>query len=308
MTVFCAAVDWGTSSFRLWLLDAAGQVLAQRRSAEGLSHCIPDRFAEVLDSHLSALDAPRDLPVVICGMAGARQGWVEAPYITIPTPLDQISSAAIRLPDAGRDICILPGLAQRDATAADVMRGEETQLLGAFGKSTGNLTACLPGTHSKWVKLENGEVCRFMTFLTGELFAAIRHHTILAHAETGSAYEHDEQAFAQAVGMALARPAALTSALFSVRGRELLGYAKPQSAASVISGLLIGVEIAAVIEAGWTAGQVSLVATGPLGARYNEALTIAGISAGTVDAEAAVIDGLFDAALQRHSPRKRSTT
>ena len=128
-----AAVDWGTSSFRLWLVDGAGRALAERRSDEGMMAAARSGFAAVLHAHLAALSAPPDLPVIICGMAGARQGWVEAGYVDTPAPLAAIPAGAVIVPEKSRDVRILPGIAQRDRDAPDVMRGEETQLLGALG-------------------------------------------------------------------------------------------------------------------------------------------------------------------------------
>src|ERR1700747_3755838 len=142
-----AAVDWGTSSFRLWLIDDTGCVLAERRSHEGMMAAAKPGFAAVLQSHLSAVQAPGDLPVIICGMAGARQGWVEAGYIDTPAPLAAILARAAIVPGQSRDIRILPGIAQRDVAAPDVMRGEETPLPGALGGDIANAAlVCMPGT------------------------------------------------------------------------------------------------------------------------------------------------------------------
>ena len=127
------AVDWGTSSFRLWLVDRAGNVLGERRSHEGMMAAGKLGFATVLQSHLEAVDAAPGLPVIVCGMAGARQGWVEAGYVDTPARLASIPEHAVPVPGQDRDIRILPGIAQRDPRAPDVMRGEETQLLGALG-------------------------------------------------------------------------------------------------------------------------------------------------------------------------------
>src|SRR5262249_34773842 len=127
------AVDWGTSSFRLWLIDRTGNVLAERRSHEGMMAAGKPGFGTVLQSHLDAVGAAPSLPVMICGMAGARQGWVEAGYVDTPAPLAAVLQQAVAVPGQDRDIRILPGIAQRDRQAPDVMRGEETQLIGALG-------------------------------------------------------------------------------------------------------------------------------------------------------------------------------
>ena len=140
-------------------------------------------FATVLQSHLDAVGAANDLPVIICGMAGARQGWVEAGYIDTPAHLASILERAVSVPGEARDIRILPGIAQRDPNAPDVMRGEETQLLGALGAdAASDAVVCIPGTHSKWATVKGGTVERFATFMTGELFSVVSRETILSHA------------------------------------------------------------------------------------------------------------------------------
>src|ERR1044071_1708813 len=137
------AVDWGTSSFRLWLVDRAGNVLGERRSSEGMMAASKLGFAALLQSHLEAVGAAPGLPVVVCGMAGARQGWVEAGYVDTPARLTSILQHAVPVPGQGRDIRILTGIAQRDPRAPDVMRGEETQLLGALGvDAAGEAVVC----------------------------------------------------------------------------------------------------------------------------------------------------------------------
>src|SRR6476620_4723586 len=146
------AVDWGTSSFRLWLVDRAGNVLGERRSHEGMMAAGKLGFATVLQSHLGAVGAAPALPIVVCGMAGARQGWVEAGYVETPAQLASIPEHAVSVQGQDRDIRILLGIAQRHPKAPDVMRGEETQLLGALGvDAVEDAVVCMPGTHSKWV-------------------------------------------------------------------------------------------------------------------------------------------------------------
>src|SRR6185312_9367230 len=129
----CAAIDWGTSTFRLWVLDADGHVLAERRSADGLQSIgAKEGFPGVMESHLAEVRAPDSLPVIVCGMAGSRQGWVEAHYLDTPAPLHRVIESAVRVEGISRDVRILPGVAQRDPKRPDVIRGEETQLLGAL--------------------------------------------------------------------------------------------------------------------------------------------------------------------------------
>ncbi len=288
------AVDWGTSSFRLWLIGEDGGVLAERRSAEGMTVAARTGFAEVLASHLAAVSAPEGLPVLICGMAGAKQGWVEAGYLDTPAALSAIPAAAVRIPGVEADIRILPGLAQRDAAAPDVMRGEETQLLGAAGElGSGNHLVCMPGTHSKWVRLSGGKVEGFSTFMTGELFEAVAKHTILSHAiaEAG-AVPGDSAAFRTAVKRMVENPALATSQLFSVRAGSLIAGLSPEDARARLSGTLIGLEIAGALSMVAEGTPVALVVSGGLGVLYRQALAAAGLSPSVIDADTAVRNGL----------------
>ena len=288
------AVDWGTSSFRLWLIGEDGNVFAERRSAEGMTVAACTGFAEVLASHLAAVSAPAGLPVLICGMAGAKQGWVEAGYLDTPAALSAIPAAAVRIPGVEADIRILPGLAQRDAAAPDVMRGEETQLLGAAGElGGGNHLVCMPGTHSKWVRLSGGKVEGFSTFMTGELFEAVAKHTILSHAiaEAG-AVPGDNAAFRAAVKRMVENPALATSQLFSVRAGSLIAGLSPEDARARLSGTLIGLEIAGALSMVAEGTPVALVVSGGLGALYRQALAAAGLSPSVIDADTAVRNGL----------------
>jgi 2-dehydro-3-deoxygalactonokinase len=223
---------------------------------------------------------------------------VEARYCDVPASLSGLGAFAVAVPGALRDVRIIPGLAQRDAAAPDVMRGEETQLLGAFDGMKGGAVACMPGTHSKWVRIEDGTVRHFRTFMTGELYAAIRNHTILHFAGTDDGARADGAFFAAAVRKALDDPKALTSHLFAIRAGELLGFGDAQNAEEAISGLLIGSEIAAARAELGQGERVHLIASGPAADRYLEAFRIAGIEHSLHDADACVIAGLAGVARQ----------
>jgi 2-dehydro-3-deoxygalactonokinase len=292
-----AAVDWGTSSFRLWLVDRAGKVLAARRSDEGMTAAAKSGFAAVLQSHLAAVSAAPDLPVIICGMAGARQGWVEAGYVDTPAPLDAILAGAVTVPAQSRDIRILPGIAQRDANAPDVMRGEETQLLGALGDDAAHeALVCMPGTHSKWAEVRGGTVARFATFMTGELFSAISRETILTHAVAGTDAATDRGAFQNAVVTAFKTPALAANLLFRVRSRQLLFGGTAAAARETISGTLIGLELAAGLSTDVPPEAITLVASGRLAALYRLAFDTLSVAVQSIDADDAVLAGLSRAA------------
>jgi 2-dehydro-3-deoxygalactonokinase len=291
------AVDWGTSSFRLWLMDRGGGIVGGRRSDEGMMAAAKTGFASVLQSHLDALAVTADLPVVICGMAGARQGWVEAGYVDTPARLSDILDRAVVVEGQAHDIRILPGIAQRNAAAPDVMRGEETQLLGALGlDATDEAVVCMPGTHSKWVRVHGGTVERFATFMTGELFSAVVSDTILSHAVAGAEDAPDTDAFTSAVAEAFAAPALAANLLFRVRSRQLLFGASASAARETISGTLIGLELAAGLAGREPRAAVTLIASGRLQRLYQLALETLSIPLSSVDAEAAVRRGLSRAA------------
>jgi 2-dehydro-3-deoxygalactonokinase len=293
---FCAAIDWGTTNLRIWLLDRTGAVLGERASGEGMRACMPDRFEAVMESHLAGLGAPADLPVVVAGMAGARGGWREAAYLSAPVGLDALHEGAVVVPHASRDVRILPGVCQRVPGREDVMRGEETQLAGAVGQGLADGLVCLPGTHSKWATIGAGRLVSFTTFMTGELFAVIGGHTILKDTLGEGGFEPDDTAFAEAVGEMLADPAGLTGRLFSLRAAALLSGAAAPNPRARLSGLLIGAEIAAASAAHGVGRDVGLVASGAQAELYRAALGIAGFRCHVLDGGALVRRGLFGAA------------
>ncbi|SFJ63403.1 2-dehydro-3-deoxygalactonokinase [Bradyrhizobium sp. cf659] len=291
------AVDWGTSSFRLWLVDRAGQVLAERRSDEGMLAAAKTGFSGVLQSHLSAIEAPDRLPVLVCGMAGAKTGWAEAGYVDTPAPLAAILKQAVRVPGEARDIRILPGIAQRDAGAPDVMRGEETQLLGALGlEAAGEALVCMPGTHSKWVRVKDGTVAHFSTFMTGELFSVVSRETILSLAVAGADDAEDVASFKTAVKAAFEAPAFAANLLFGARSRQLLFGGTPAAARETLSGTLIGVELAAGLSGAVPKAGVTLIASGRLAMLYRLAFDALSVIVTPIDADEAVRRGLSMAA------------
>jgi 2-dehydro-3-deoxygalactonokinase len=293
-------VDWGTSSFRGWLMSADGETLAESRGSEGMLHCTgvgaAAGFAPVLRDHLVRLGAAAGAPVLICGMAGARQGWAEAPYLKTPTRLDALHEGAIRI-DAPGDIRILPGIAQALPDRPDVMRGEETQLLGVTEADFTGLV-CIPGTHSKWVSIEAGRIVEFSTYMTGELYAVIAQHTILAHAvETEGPAPMDSRPFREGLSVAMTAPTSLTASLFRLRAAQLLGFEQRADGAARLSGLLIGTEIADALHRHGPLRSVRLIGAGALGRLYEAALSAQGLDVTTVDAEQASRRGLAKAAI-----------
>lgn len=295
---FAAAADWGTSSFRLWLLARDGTVLGETRSGDGMMTARETGFEAVLERHLAEMGAPAGLPVVVCGMAGAKQGWREAAYLDVPAPLSEAISRAVRVEGAARDVRILAGIAQRDPDWPDVMRGEETQLIGTIAQGRRSGLVCMPGTHSKWVALEDGTVSRFATFMTGDTFAALSSHSILRLAiDEARKVTAEDSIFAAAVREALEEPALVSSRFFAVRAGPLLGVRDAGEGAARLSGGLIGMEVGGAQQLFGALDEVMLVASGRLGDLYRAALGEAGARVINVDADEAVRAGLHQAAL-----------
>ncbi|MGE0279858.1 MAG: 2-dehydro-3-deoxygalactonokinase [Rhizobiaceae bacterium] len=294
-----AAVDWGTTRMRVWLLDSGGAVLGERRSDEGMLTAAGIGFAKVLERHLSELAAPEKLPAIVCGMAGARQGWIEAPYAETPATLGDVLAGAVPVPGVERDVRIVPGIAQKDIVAPDVMRGEETQLAGISAlRGPGSHLVCMPGTHSKWVAVKDGVVTGFGTWMTGELYSVIAKESVLKHSVGGGslAFSPRSPAYAKAVKQGLDDSASLTSRLFGIRAGSLLHKLASEDAAATLSGLLIGAEIAGARARYGGHDSVVLVGSGLMYDLYAVALETAGLVSRQADADEAVRSGLFEAA------------
>jgi len=239
------AIDWGTSSLRGWLLDEAGNVLDRRRADIGaLGH--GERCAEILSRQIEGWS---DAQIVMCGMVGARGGWREAAYVECPAGAQAIAAAMLRVEtDAtalqDRIVRIVPGMVdRRSSSVADVMRGEETQIVGLLPVLQEPFeVVCLPGTHSKWVGIRDGRVASIRTAMTGETYALFRTHSVLAR----SMAAHDDAFDGASFDAGLRRSAdagGLLHHLFGVRTQGLFGQLSPEQAPSWLSGLLIGHEI-----------------------------------------------------------------
>lgn len=291
------ALDWGTSSLRAFLMDGAGRLLAQRDSGRGIRHLeLPGEagfraaLEEVAGDWLRRWPA---LPVAASGMVGSAQGWREAAYVDCPADTALLAQRACRVEWApGRTLLIAPGLlhAPQDAPP-DVMRGEEIQIAGALAAHPQwARRACivLPGTHSKWAYIVDGRIERFRTYMTGELFAVLRQHSLLGQLmEDGAGAADEGEALAQgfAAGLARARqgrPGDLAHQLFAARTLGLTGRLPRTALAEYLSGLLIGNELASALDEAGSAGQglplplLVLVGEPALTRRYADALAAFG--------------------------------
>lgn len=285
------AVDWGTSKVRAWALAPDGAVIAERVSQKGMGRLTPTDYEPVLLELVDAFLDPDDITeVVICGMAGARQGWVEAAYKQVPCALDGSGSVTAPTSDRRLRVRIVPGLSQ--AVPPDVMRGEETQLAGYLSSTAGDSgIVCLPGTHTKWVELSEGHVRQFRTVMTGEIFALLAEGSVLRHS-VGEGW--NDEAFAAAVKAAWAQPASVAAELFSIRAQSLLGESDAAANRSKLSGLLVGQELAAT-QALWAGREVTVIGAPSLGATYVSALAAVGCAARAVDGADTALAGLRDA-------------
>jgi 2-dehydro-3-deoxygalactonokinase len=267
------AVDWGTSNLRAWAMTADGMVKDSATSDQGMATLTKDAFEPTLISLTEQWLGASETPVIACGMVGARQGWSEAPYRTVPTtPHGTLSPC--KTSDNRISMHILPGLKQDKSP--DVMRGEETQIAGFLADNPDfDGVLCLPGTHTKWVHISAKEIVSFQTVMTGELFALLSENSVLRHSVDSA--EWDDDAFTQAVADTLTRPETVTSRLFQIRASHLLENTQSPTSKARLSGTLIGAEIAAT-RPYWLGQNVALIGAPHLNALYAKALETQGLN------------------------------
>lgn len=238
-----AALDWGTSSLRAALLDAKGAVLDERSLGRGILSVAPGEFPTVFEAACGDWLRAGTPHAIVSGMAGSRQGWMEAPYCACPAGFAEIA-AQLAWIERGR-IGIVPGLSCEAEGVPDVMRGEETQILGALDLlGSDDAVFVLPGTHSKWARVNRGRIETFSTFMTGEFYALLRKQSILARTLPESDGELDEQAFRRGVDQSL-RGTGLLHNAFGVRTLSLFDRLAAEALPSYLSGLVIGEELRA---------------------------------------------------------------
>jgi 2-dehydro-3-deoxygalactonokinase len=277
-------IDWGTTTLRAYRLAPDGTVVTRRETPRGILSIEPGGFPDALRATVGDWIAAGVPEVLICGMAGSRHGWQEAPYLPCPADLACLARATIGIPFPDVAVRIVPGLACRDPQGVpEVIRGEETQILGA-ALGTEAATVCLPGSHSKWATLEGGAVTGFTTHLSGEAFAALSQHTILARMMDVDA-PHHPGGFARGVARSK-QGGGLLHHLFGLRASSLFEEIGEAEASSYLSGLLIGHEVAAALEGG-VAPPVILIGAARLTARYGAALDAFGIPHRTAAPDAA---------------------
>ncbi len=283
------AVDWGTSNLRAWAMREDVPV-AEASSGKGMSSLKQSEFEPALLELIEPWLGAGTNMIVACGMVGSRQGWCEAPYAAVPTrPMSPIL-ARPDVRDPRLSVHIVPGLKQ--VNPPDVMRGEETQIAGFLRKEPSfDGILCLPGTHTKWAQISAGEVVSFRTFMTGETFGLLAKSSVLRHS-IGTGWDAD--AFEAAVSETIARPEAIASKLFALRADDLVNGASQDAARARLSGLLIGMELAAA-RAYWLGQRIILIGDNRLCAHYDSALSSQGAATELADATAITLAGLASA-------------
>jgi 2-dehydro-3-deoxygalactonokinase len=270
------ALDWGTSNLRASLLGDGGVVLESRAAAGGVMAVSERRFADALNALCGDWIEHHACPVIASGMVGSRQGWQEAPYVECPAKVAQVVAQLLRIELTARvSLYIVPGLRCIGADGQDdVMRGEETQLWGA--ELAAGSCCVLPGTHSKWAWAgDAGEISRFQTFMTGELYGLLTQHGILGRLMQ---FGHERPlAFAQGVRLGLAEHASATHAIFAARTAGLMNRIEPEGLPDFLSGILIGIEIGGAVRRS-PAQRVALLGDDTLCRRYEAALALADIA------------------------------
>jgi 2-dehydro-3-deoxygalactonokinase len=283
-------VDWGTSNFRALRMDDEGRVFDRRAVPRGIMHVENGDFEAVLREQIGAWLAEGESRVLLSGMIGSRQGWVEAPYLPCPAGAADIAAALTHVAFAGATVKLVPGLSDIDeAGVPEVMRGEETQIIGVLDSLDDGLV-CHPGSHAKWVRIAGGRIEGFRTYLSGEGFSALRDGTILGRMMQDGPTDmaaFDRAAFDRGVARS-GQAGHLLHHLFGVRTLALFGRLAPDEGASYLSGLLIGHEVRAALPA---AGRVQLIGAAPLCAQYARAIAACGGTA-QIETRDAAVNGL----------------
>lgn len=275
------ALDWGTTSLRAYLLGADGATLDRKFTTLGILKVPHNDFDTAFEQVCAAwlTDGLEGAPILACGMVGSRQGWLEAPYVPCPADLDQLVKKVVSLTTKnGHRVLIVPGVSSvNSAGVPDVMRGEETQIIGALDSSKGTHLFVLPGTHSKWALVRDHRITRFATFMTGELFAILKEHSILGR--TMKSDDDDIDAFRQGYDYAFdesANAAGLLQQLFSARTLALFNEIPAEGLHAYLSGLLIGSEMRGALELFGTKVDTTIIAQPALAHRYQRAFGYSG--------------------------------
>jgi len=286
------AIDWGTSNFRAFLLDQQGNVLEKKFAKLGILKISRGYFEQHLAQQISDWTQKYpNIPILMSGMIGSRQGWIEVPYLSCPVDLKELAQNLVQA-NPNKNQWIVPGLRINYPDGKiDVMRGEETQILGALKTSNSSQQVfCLPGTHCKWAWTVDERITEFTTFMTGEIFTLLAKHSILGKLLRST--RTDMQAFDRGMDWS-EREEHMLSQIFQVRTQVLGGKLNPHSVHSFLSGLLIGHEIRQVLRTPIVDKKVTLVANARISRLYSRALARNGIDGFMTDSDNVTTQGLF---------------
>ena len=291
--LYWIAIDWGSSNLRVWALNNNNAIIDSISSNDGMLGLASSEFEPLLSEKISKWGVGDvNIPILCCGMVGAKQGWVEAPYASIPYNLMQeVDSVKVSCSDDRLNVRILGGL--RQDNPADVMRGEETQIRGflsIFSNFDGII--CLPGTHTKWVHVSAGEVISFRTFMSGELFDLLSKYSVLKHSVESDGWNDKE--FKSAVYESISNPQQIFSDFFKLRADHLLKQVEQSELRSKLSGYIIGAELAGA-KPYWLGQNIVILANDDLSKMYKAALEGQGVFAQEMDATKCTLDGLAQA-------------
>ncbi len=266
------AVDWGTTHLRAWAMQGATP-LSEAQSRDGMASLGPDEFEAALLRLIDPWLGTAQMPLIACGMVGARQGWVEAPYRAVPAKPADSDPVPAPAKDPRIKAWVIPGLKQ--VSPPDVMRGEETQIAGFLSLNPNwDGVVCLPGTHTKWAMVSAGEVVSFQSFMTGELFSLLKDQSVLRHSVAGPGWS--ESAFESAINDTMARPQQIAALLFDLRARDLLEGQPSEIAVARLSGVLIGAELVAA-RPYWLGQNLALIGSETTVKPYAAALGAQGV-------------------------------
>jgi 2-dehydro-3-deoxygalactonokinase len=270
-------IDWGTSSLRAFLISANGEVLDRVSTDEGIMQVKDRDFEAVFGRLIGHWGLHAKLPVLASGMITSRNGWVETPYAHVPLDAVDLAEALVcHRTASGMDLRFITGVTTDHASGPDVMRGEETQIIGAHAIGMSDGTFVMPGTHSKWIRVSDGRIEDHATYMTGEVFAALKSHTILGTLVEDGPFS--PEGYARGVAAGLDEASSLLHGLFHVRTLPLMGLMKGSEVRDFLSGLLIGSEIKAAKARGDATGTVTIIGRSDLADLYETALTAAGLT------------------------------
>ena len=269
-------IDWGTTSLRAFLIDADGNVIDRSLSPEGIMQIPKETFEAAFDRLIGPWLANTNLPILVSGMITSRNGWIETPYAGLPMGAHGLAQTLVpHETTSGTLIHFITGASAEHTSGPDVMRGEETQIIGAFALGLRDGTFVMPGTHSKWVQVSNEQIIDFSTYMTGEIFTALKEHTILG--KLMESVEFNAEGFEKGITAGLDGGSSLLRNLFYVRTLPLLDKIPKSEVSDYMSGLLIGSEVSTATSQLEDTDPITIVGRSDLSERYEIALRVAGV-------------------------------